>query len=650
MPNRSRRFSLAAIDSYRHIGDAQIHPDGSCVAFVAGDLTHPRGKNPRSNIWLAASVGNSTRAFTSADACEVHPRWSPDGKTLAFLSDRAKFDVFHIYLMSRDGGEAEQITFGDGIHPPYREISMFEWSPDGTKIAFLLRDAIDPQRARYRAAGYDQIEFEANPRFTRIWIVDVATRHARVVTRGDVQVWEFSWSPDSQALVMVCSAEPFEWSWYKPWLATVPASGGKPKKIYSRHKKQLAQPRWSPDGHHIAFTSSLWSDRGIVSGDVYLTSARGKQTRRLSENYPGSVGGMEWLDHNRLLTIGYLENEAAITRFDIEGAHERVWRGEGAMQESYSPRFSRAYDGTLAVIRSAPNLPREVWILNADDNHSLGEAALVWEQLTNLNDSFAKMALGSHEIVEWAGADGAPMQGVLVRAANAKDGKRLPLIVHPHGGPTGISANDFSSPTRWVYHLTTRGFAVFMPNYRGSTGKGIEFAEANIGDMGGKDFQDIMLGVDALIQRGIADSQRMGFGGWSYGGYLTAWAITQTNRFKAAVAGAAITNWTSFHGTSYLSAWDELHYEANPYEHNGKYDKFSPMRHIEKAKTPTLILHGQKDGDVPVSQGHELYRALKERGIDTELVIYPREPHAVTETPHVKDLITRVCDWFVKYV
>jgi dipeptidyl aminopeptidase/acylaminoacyl peptidase len=274
----------------------------------------------------------------------------------------------------------------------------------------------------------------------------------------------------------------------------------------------------------------------------------------------------------------------------------------------------------------------------------------VWEQLTDLNAPFQNIATGEQEFLEWTSVDGHLMRGILVKPLNAKKGKPLPLIVHPHGGPTGITPNEYFSPARWVYHLTQRGFAVFMPNYRGSTGWGIEFAEANYGDMGGLDFQDIMSGVDALIERGIADPKRMGFGGWSYGGYLTAWAITQSNRFKAAVAGAAITNWLSFHGTSYLCRWDEIHYNANPYAHGGVYEKFSPMNFIENANTPTLILHGEKDGDVPVSQGHELFRALKERGIETELVIYPREPHGIGETTHVKDLITRVCEWYERHL
>lgn len=301
-------------------------------------------------------------------------------------------------------------------------------------------------------------------------------------------------------------------------------------------------------------------------------------------------------------------------------------------------------DGTIAVVRSLPDLPREVWTVQ------IARTSPKWTRITTLNEHLLDLTSGVHEWVEWYAEDGQQMQGLLVRPSNARPGKRLPLIVHPHGGPTGITANEYMSPARWVYRLTQRGFAVFMPNYRGSTGRGIEFAEANIGDMGGRDFQDIMAGVDALIERGIADEEKLGIGGWSYGGFLTAWAITQTDRFKAAVAGAAITDWLSFHGTSYLCAWDSLHYQADPYVRGSVYERFSPMLYIANARTPTLILHGEKDGDVPLSQGVELFRALREHGVESEMVIYPREPHSVSETPHVRDLLQRTCDWFESHV
>ena len=640
----TKRYTIDLIESFQIITDAQIHPDASCVAFAVSGMTHARDKSPRANIWLADTDGSNTRALTHADACEMHPRWSPDGKTLAFTSDRASTGNFQIFLLPRDGGEARQLTHGSTINPPYRDVSMFKWSPDGTRIAYLVQDAPDPRANARRAQGFDEIEFETQPRFTRVQIVQVATGKTHVVTRGDVQAWEFNWSPRGDELIVLCSAQPYEWSWYDPWLARVPARGGIPRKIFARPARQLAHPRWSPDGQHIAFISSLWSDRGITSGDLYVMDVYGKNARVLSQDFNGSLSHSEWTNAQTLIATGYVEGQPALTQFDLQGARNVLWQGSGALHEGSMPRFSRAQDGTIAVVHSAPDQPRQVWTIQP------GADAVILNQITDLNPEYKQLATGIHEIIFWTGHDGQEMQGILVKPLNAKPGKPLPLIVHPHGGPTGLSTNEYFSPGRWVYHLTQRGYAVFMPNFRGSTGWGIEFAQANLGDMGGSDFQDIMRGVDALIERGIADPKRMGFGGWSYGGYLTAWAITQTNRFRAAIAGAAIVNWLSFHGSSYLCRWDELHYDASPYEHGGVYDKFTPMNFIANATTPTLILHGEKDGDVPVSQGYELFRALKDKGVETEMVVYPREPHGIGETQHVRDLIARVCDWYDKHL
>lgn len=646
MPRRLRKYTLETVTSYRVVSDAQIHPDGSTVAFVVSDLTHSRDKNARANIYLAPAGSAAPYAFTNADACEMHPRWSPDGRSLAFLSDRTRVDDFQIYLIPHDGGEARPLTAGASIQLPHRDISMFKWSPDGSKIAFLQKELPSQKETERRTAGYDEIHFEQDPKFMRLIVVDVATGKTHPVTRGDVQVWEFDWSPDGSEFVLVCSAQPYEWSWYDAWLARVPAKGGVPHKIFTRTNRQLGHPRWSPDGHHIAFISSLLSDRGILSGDLYLTDTNGKNTRVLSDGYLGTLSGIEWADSQNLIAAGYLKGEATLTQFDIEGAGQTLWSGAGAIQEAYSPKFSRSADGTIAVVRSDPKTPREVWMFYPTDPD-----ASVWRQVTNFNAGFQKSDTGNQSIFEWTSHDGTRMQGVLVTPGGAKPGKRFPLVVYPHGGPTGITANDYFSPLNWTYHLVNRGMAVFLPNYRGSTGWGIEFAEANLGDMGGKDFGDIMAGIDALIERGIADPKRLGIGGWSYGGFMTAWAITQTNRFKAAVAGAGIANWLSFHGTSYLGRWDQIHYDnANPYTRGGPHENFSPIHHIGQAETPTLILQGEKDGDVPPAQAFELFRALKDHGVETELVIYPREPHSITETAHAEDLITRVCDWFERFL
>lgn len=310
------------------------------------------------------------------------------------------------------------------------------------------------------------------------------------------------------------------------------------------------------------------------------------------------------------------------------------------MAESFSPRFSRSRNGINAVVRASPTAPRDVWV----GQETRGQ--LKWKQLTAMNPQMQQVALGEQEIVRWTGTDGLGIQGILVKPAGYKAGQRVPLVVIPHGGPTSLYANGFSNSRDWGQHLAARGMAVLLPNFRGSTGWGIEFAEANVGDLGGNDFQDVMRGVDAMIARGLADPKRVGIGGWSYGGFMTAWSITQTDRFKAAVMGAGISNWLSFHGNSHLNTWDAIHYSASPYERDGVFQKFSPINHVTNAKTPTLILHGESDRDVPLEQSYQFYRGLKDHGVETQLVIYPREEHTISETKHVHDLLRRVVGWF----
>lgn len=667
MPSRKHKLRIGDFEKYRIVADAQINRQGNLIVFSVGAPTHLPGKSAPSRLWLVETQNGTPRPITHSPHADAHPRWSPDGTSIAFVSDRAQDNTFQIYLLGLNGGEAFQLTDVPGLHTPYRDLPIFKWSPDGTRIAFLTKDAEDAEIRERRAQGFDEIEFEQRPRYSRVWVLDVKSRDVYCATKGEQQVWEFDWSPDGNEFALVCSEFPYEWSWYEPWLARVPTKGATPRRIYSRPKRQVAAPFWSPDGEQIAFLSSLWSDRGITSGDLYVIDAEGKHARTLSEGYPGSLSWAQWIDEQKLIAIGYEQGEAALAVFSPDGQHETIWRGTGAFQESYAPKFTRAQDGAIAVVRSAPHEPREVWVMQANaptaqpsappqaalDSISVpleAAVALVWEQLTQLNAPLLDIAVGEQEEVRWKSTDGKTIQGILVKPVGYKEGKRVPLIVHPHGGPTGISANEYFSLHRWVYHLTTRGYAVFMPNYRGSTGWGIEFAEANLGDMGGKDFEDIMTGVDALIKRGFADSKRLGIGGWSYGGFMTGWATTQTNRFKAAVAGAAILHLVSFHGTSYLCVWDEIHYDAKAHDPEGAFQKFSPMNFVARVKTPTLILHGEKDGDVPVEQGYEWFRALRDHGVETEMVVYPREPHAVTETSHVRDMLDRVCEWFELYL
>ena len=250
----------------------------------------------------------------------------------------------------------------------------------------------------------------------------------------------------------------------------------------------------------------------------------------------------------------------------------------------------------------------------------------------------------------WHGADGWDMRGLVIKPVGYDPGRRYPLVMWVHGGPTGVSGSCFYAASHWNQLWANAGYAVFLPNYRGSTGWGLNFAESNLGDMGGKDFEDMMLGIDSLVVSGLADPDRLAVAGWSYGGFTAAWAISQSNRFRAAVMGAGISDWLSFHGRSCLSDWDAMYYQGSPYDQAGPYKSFSPISYYQNLATPTLILHGEDDQDVPVEQSYLFYRALKDKGVETQLIVYPRETHAVTERAHMLDMARRVVAWLERHL
>jgi dipeptidyl aminopeptidase/acylaminoacyl peptidase len=304
-----------------------------------------------------------------------------------------------------------------------------------------------------------------------------------------------------------------------------------------------------------------------------------------------------------------------------------------------------------AIVREGPRAPRDVWRVDL----SGAAPSLKFKQVTYAQLNPREFALGEQEIVRWKSRDGWTIHGVLIKPHGYKKEKRYPTIVCVHGGPTSMVGNGFmvnsvAGNSIWGQALASQGYAVFFPNFRGSAGFGLKFAESNVGDMGGADYHDIDSGVDALIERGIADPKRLGLGGWSYGGFMTCWTVTQTTRYKAAVMGAGISNWLSFHGNTEIHTWDAFHYKASPYERDGVYAKFSGMNFVDRVKTPTLILHGEADRCVPAEQAFQFYRALRDHKVPAELVIYPREGHGISEKLHWLDLRRRVLAWYDKHL
>ena len=633
----------------RLASDAQIAPDGGLVAFVVGDQYVSGTKLPRSSIWTVPAGGGEPSQITHGPLSDTTPRWSPDGQALAFLSDRAEDGQRQVYLLPAKGGEATQLTEVDGNIPTNRGLNPMRWSPDGRQIAFMKVETDTEDEKRSKANGYDEQAFERDSKLTRLYVVDVATGEVSCISPDRLQIWEFCWAPSGREVAVVTSDLPLESSWYGCRLAKFSIGEGPAQTLHDT-KRQVSSPVWSPDGKSIAFLSSTWSDRGSVGGGIFVVPPEGGEARELSTDHVASASWLEWTgDGNRLVTVAHEQGSVGLAEVDVAtGERRSLWRAEAALSETSWQQFTRDAEGNIAVVREDDSNPRDVWIADRTAAES------TWKQLTNLNPQAGEYTLGPVETVHWKGADGWEMQGLLVRPPMASAADRLPMVTLVHGGPTSLHAHRYLGGQGWPQLLAANGMAVFLPNPRGSTGWGLEFAESNIGDMGGKDWEDIRLGIEHCVELGVADRDRLGIGGWSYGGFMTAWAVTQVDIFKAAMMGAGISDWRSFHGKSFLSGkegWDTLYYgDADPWDPDGVFARFSPINYVTRVKTPTLILHGEKDEDVPVDQSYLFHRALSDLGVEVELVTYPREPHGLKEISHVLDLNRRIIEWFGRHL
>lgn len=621
------------------VDDAQISPDGELVAFVVGYYYKEETSKPKSNVWLANTRNGAVRQFSTGSRTDYLPRWSPDGGKLAFVSDRLENGKFQIYLLDREGGEAVQLTSVQG------EITHLAWSPSGKEIGFLMYDPeTDEDKARMERTG-GAIELEEYHKFARIWTVDIDSRTLMKIT-GDYQVWEFDWSPDGKRFAALVADEPYEWTWHIARLAVIPTDTGKAETIYSQKPKQFGGLTWSQDGNSLYFISATLSDRGLVGGDLFRMDISGRASKpvNLSNDKLGSIHWMHWQSRDKLLVLSVNMAKSVFTLLNTSGPEEGKFtilsETTTALMPQFQPKFSLSTNGlSIAVVREDLKTPPEIWCTNLQGN------GLVWNQLTQFNKSLLNYAGIPAELIEWKSFDDLNIQGFLYRPPKGKE--RLPLVVREHGGPSFGYGYRFDMEAR---HFASHGYAVLLPNPRGSMGRGVRFLEMNRGNIEGKDFQDIMAGVDYCISRGWADAKNLFVYGGSYGGYLVAWTVSQTTRFNAAVMDFGICNLLSCHGGEWNTYWEVFQFNIDPYKQPELFNQKSAIWYVRNVKTPTLILHGKEDPCVPVEQGHEFFRALKELGVETKFVIYPREGHGWQERKHKIDSFQRHLDWFNKHL
>jgi dipeptidyl aminopeptidase/acylaminoacyl peptidase len=626
--------------SIRHIVDAQLSPDGQTIAF---QLARPRRDDEKlgpaiSEIWTVSARGGEPARFTYNDKNDRSPQWSPDGKRLAFLSQRGESSLYQVYLISPSGGEAQPLTRAE------TSVISFRWSPDGSRVAYTATDGKTKEEAQAEREGKDWIVADKNYKHTRLFVIDVTTRESRLVTNQPLTIHDFDWSPDGRQFILAATNTPnVDDSYMRVRLLTVSSGGGEPKLLVATEGKLLF-PRWSPDGKWIAWLGAT-SMNDPYAGSVFVVAASGGSAENLLKGYGGTADWMGWQPGKPSAILVRAIERQSNTLFMISMPERRR---EPLVAQDFiinsAPSFSR--DGKwMALSANTPGHPSEIFF---------GEAAnKPLARLTRTNPQLDGIALGEQEVVRWKSKDGWEIEGVLVKPVGYRSGTRYPLVMQPHGGPESADLNGWMGYTsRWGQMLAGRGFATLYPNYRGSIGRGVEFSKADHRDLMGKEFEDMLSGIDHLIKEGIVDGDRVGVGGGSYGGYTSAWAATfASERFKAAVAWMGISNWYSMTGTSDIF-WENstVHWDAIMYDNYELYLERSPIRYIKKANTPTLIIHGAVDPRVPIGQSQELYTALKWKGTPVEFVTYPREGHGVSEKAHQLDFMTRVLGWYEKYL
>lgn len=619
-------------------GDIAIAPNGKSVTWVQSTAA-----STVKQTYVRPASGDAPAEMINIDGAgeriDADPAWSPDSKTLAFFSTAGEnnADQKQLWTANGDGSGARKLTRLSGYAARPR------WSPDGKRIAFLYIEGAGGGGPLLAAPSTTGIIDKAIHN-QRIAVVDIANGEQREVSPPDLHIYDVDWSRDGKMFVATAAPGPGDNNWWIAQIYKIDIAKGTATSLY-KPKLQLAVPRWSPDGKSIAFIEGLMSDEGFHGGDLFTISADGKDLTNRTLGRKTSVSSLFWLVPDRILITEYVGGGGAVSELSVaNNSVHTIWKGEESLHAFGNfPDFALAKNGTFAaVVRSAYNTPPEVWA------GPIGQ----WKQLTN-NNSAVAMTWGKAESVEWTN-EGFNIQGWLVPPAKVVANKKYPMVVLIHGGPSSMSGTEwpasFGMSRAIIAALSTNGYYVLLPNPRGSYGQGEDFTRANVKDFGHGDLRDNLAGVDAAIKRYPIDPNRVGVTGWSYGGFMTMWTVTQTNRFRASVAGAGVANWQSYYGQNLIDQWMIPFFGASVYNDPAVYEKSSPIKFIKNVKTPTLVIVGERDAECPSPQSYEFWHALRTLNVPTQLIVYAGEGHLFLKPEHQADRMDQVLAWFEKYL
>jgi dipeptidyl aminopeptidase/acylaminoacyl peptidase len=661
-PASPRSVAIADLFALRDVHDPQISPDGQWVAYSVGSANRDEDKFEE-RIWMTPAVGGDAIALTAESVSSSHPRWSPDGRFLAFLSARNDGKT-QVWLLNRQGGEAQKLT------DTPQDVNDFDWAPDGKRLVLVLRDATpdeleaakskdkdksddgpkDKKAKTQKPWVVDRLQFKRDTigyldrRRTHLYVFEIAEKALTQVTSGDFDDDEPEWSPDGTRIAFTSNrSQPDPDSTYNEDIWMVAADnkdkGAHPTQVTSNPGEDH-QAAWSPDGKWIAYSSQLdpklfqYATKHIAIAPVPDFGGKPGEAKVLTLALDRMATQPTFAPDGKFIYF-IADDDGTQNLCLIEIATRKITRPIGGRLMLYDYSLSKA--GEIAAQLTTLDRPNEIFTVRG------GKLA----RITHANDEpLAKLKLAKGEYVHFKSKDGTTVSGYIYKPLDYTPGKKYPAILRPHGGPVWAYYAEFEHLAQL---LAANGYVVLFPNPRGSTGYGQDYCKAIWADWGNKDYQDDMAMVDYAIEQGIADPDKLGVGGWSYGGISTDFIIGQTNRFKAAISGAGAAEFTSLYGHDQYQKdyFTELGY---PWEHADVWNKVAPFYRVKNIMTPSLFMGGGIDWNVPILGGEQMYQALKALGRETQLVVYPGEYHEFTIPSHMEDRLKRYLAWYGHYV
>jgi dipeptidyl aminopeptidase/acylaminoacyl peptidase len=622
--------SIDDVINLKRVGSPAISPDGRQVAFTIRETNWDENAY-ETEIWIGDAATGQSRQVSNARKSSMQPAWSPDGAWLAFVSDRdGKRQLYRIALR---GGEAERLTSTeDGVN-------AFGWSPSGKQLAFTMQDPVsEAMKEREKRWGDVKLE-DQDHRYTHLHLLDLDAMTTRQLTKGSFVVGNFDWSPDGRQIA------------FDHRITSDPADGGSADisvvtvdsgtvTVAVAQEGPDSNPRWSPDGREIAFATAMAKPFYFYQNSVIATVVPGvPNTRVLTDTFDENPGLIAWSPRG----IHFTSAERTTSHLYLINPVSKAITKHAGLGELTGGGFSIAPDGVrVAFIGAGPTQFPEVF---------LGDTAV--KKVSDLAAQIATWPKHTREVVRWKSQDGAEIEGVLHKPADFQAGRRYPLLVVIHGGPTGISRPvPYGSASFYpIDAFLSKGALILEPNYRGSAGYGEKFRSLNVRNLGIGDAWDVLSGIDALVQQGLVDRERVGSMGWSQGGYISAFLTTRhADRFKAISVGAGISDWMTYYVNTDIHPFTRQYLKATPWDDPKIYADTSPMTYIKQARTPTLIQHGSDDARVPIPNAFQLYQGLRDQNVPVQLSIFKGFGHGLTKPKANRAAMQQNLDWFTRYI